>query len=452
MIDLKLDITGVKKFIAIESLNTFQSEIDSHYKTLLMHTGRGNDFLGWLNTPSKMPEALMRKIKIDAEAIREMAEILVVIGIGGSYLGARAVIEALGPNFPDLSRGIENKYPRVIFAGNNISEDYLAELLGILDKKEYALAVISKSGTTTEPAIAFRILRKHIEQKYGKETARKRIFAITDKSRGALKKLATDEGYTTYDIPDDVGGRYSVLTPVGLLPIAAAGFDIIKLVKGALQMEESFAATSSLDKNPAALYAVTRNALYRAGKPVEIMVNYLPTLNYFTEWWKQLYGESDGKQNRGIFPAGVTYTSDLHSMGQYIQEGLRVIFETVLMIDESKHELRIPMDNDDLDGLNFIAGKRLGDVNYIASQGTTLAHIDGGVPNIRITLPVLNENTLGQLIYFYEAACALSGYLLEVNPFDQPGVEAYKKNMFALLGKPGFEAESTILKGRLGLE
>ena len=452
MIDLKLDIEGVKKFVTPENLNAFQSEIDLHYHALLTRTGRGNDFLGWLNTPSTMPVALLTKIQNDAATIRGMAEIFVVIGIGGSYLGSRAVIEALGPNFPSLTDKDDQKYPRVIFAGNNISEDYLAELLTILDVKDYALAVISKSGTTTEPAIAFRILRTHIEQKYGKEASRKRIFAITDKSKGALKKLATDEGYTTYDIPDDVGGRYSVLTPVGLLPIAVAGFDIFKLIEGARQMEESFASTSSLENNPAALYAATRNALYRAGKPVEIMVNYLPNLNYLTEWWKQLYGESDGKQNRGIFPAGATFTSDLHSMGQYIQEGLRVIFETVLIIDKSKHELRIPLDKNDLDGLNYIAGKRLGEVNLIASQGTTLAHIDGGVPNIRVTLPVLNENTLGQLIYFYEAACALSGYLLEVNPFDQPGVEAYKKNMFALLGKPGFEAESEILRHRIGLE
>jgi glucose-6-phosphate isomerase len=452
MIDLKLDIEGVKNFVSPENINAFQSEIDMHHRSLLLRTGRGNDFLGWLDTPSLTEEGLLRKIRGDAEMIQGMAEIFVVIGIGGSYLGARAVTEALGPNFQGLTDGGDQKYPRVIFAGNNISEDYLAELLTILDKKDYALAVISKSGTTTEPAIAFRILRTHIEQKYGKESARKRIIAITDKSRGALKKLATDEGYTTYDIPDDVGGRYSALTPVGLMPIAVAGFDITQLIEGARKMEESFASTSSLENNPAALYAVTRNALYRSGKPVEIMVNYLPNLNYITEWWKQLFGESDGKQNRGIFPAGVTFTSDLHSMGQYIQEGLRVIFETVLLIDKSKHELRIPLDKDDLDGLNFIAGKRLGEVNLIASQGTTLAHIDGGVPNIKITLPVLNENTLGQLIYFFEAACALSGYLLEVNPFDQPGVEAYKKNMFALLGKPGFEAESAILRQRLGLE
>jgi glucose-6-phosphate isomerase len=452
MIDLKLDIEGVKNFITQESINAFQSEVDMHHRSLLLRTGRGSDFLGWIDTPSLTEETLLTKLKDDAERIRGIAEIFVVIGIGGSYLGSRAVIEALGPNFPGLNDGGEKKYPRVIFAGNNISEDYLAELLAILDSKDYALAVISKSGTTTEPAIAFRILRTHIEQKYGKENAQKRIIAITDKSRGALKKLAADEGYTTYDIPDDVGGRYSVLTPVGLLPIAVAGFDITELIKGAQQMEEAFASTSSLENNPAALYAVTRNALYRSGKPVEIMVNYLPNLNYITEWWKQLYGESDGKQNRGILPAGVTFTSDLHSMGQYIQEGLRVIFETVLLIDKTKNELRIPPDKNDLDGLNFIAGKRLGEVNLIASQGTTLAHIDGGVPNIKITLPVLNENTLGQLIYFYEAACALSGYLLEVNPFDQPGVEAYKNNMFALLGKPGFEAESAILRHRLGFK
>ena len=327
----------------------------------------------------------------------------------------------------------------IVYAGQNIGEDYLAERLEILDQKDYALTIISKSGTTTEPAIAFRILKNHIEKKYGKKEAASRIVAITDKSRGALKKLATDEGYPTYVVPDDVGGRYSVLTPVGLLPIAVAGFDIRKLIQGAKDMQQLNLQTSSMEKNPIALYAATRNALYKKGKLVEILVNYQPNLYYFTEWWKQLYGESEGKEGKGIFPAGVNFTSDLHSMGQYIQEGQRILFETVLSVEKPNKKIAIPAVENDLDGLNYIAGKRLHEVNHMAELGTTLAHVEGGVPNIEIKIPEISEYYLGQLIYFFEMACAISGYLIKVNPFDQPGVEAYKTNMFALLGKAGFE-------------
>jgi len=337
----------------------------------------------------------------------------------------------------------------VLYAGQNLSQDYLSDLLDILNKRDYALTVISKSGTTTEPAVTFRILRKHLEDKYGKDGARRRIIAITDKSQGALKQLSDNEGYKTYVVPDDIGGRYSVLTPVGLLPIAVAGFDIRMLVKGAVDMQKKLAQSSSISENPAALYAAARNALYQKGKVVEIMVNYQPNLYYFTEWWKQLYGESEGKEGKGIFPAGVVNTTDLHSMGQYIQEGKRNIFETVLSVGKPQKELKIPVENENLDKLNFIAGQEIHFVNQMAEIGTTLAHVDGQVPNFRISIPEVSEYYLGQLIYFYEFACALSGYVLGINPFDQPGVEAYKKNMFALLGKPGFEKETEEIRKRI---
>jgi len=343
----------------------------------------------------------------------------------------------------------DRSHPVVLFAGNNISEDYLSELLEILDKKEYAMTVISKSGTTTEPAIAFRILKNHIEKKYGKAEAVKRIIAVTDKARGALKQLATDEGYKTYDIPDDIGGRFSVLTPVGLLPIAVAGFDIAKLVEGAKNMQKETTENKSIKNNPALLYAITRNILYKKNKTIEILANYQPSLMYLMEWWKQLYGESEGKENKGIIPVAVNFTADLHSMGQYIQEGLRNIFETVISVEQSKKKLTIPVDAENLDQLNFLSGKRLQEVNKMAEIGTMLAHIDGGVPNINISIPILNEESIGELIYFFEIACGISGYILQVNPFDQPGVEAYKKNMFALLGKPGFEKQTEEIKKRL---
>lgn len=447
MINLKINIDKTLDFIKFDEVQAFQPQLDNHLKSLINKTGKGNDFLGWVTLPTDTDKTLVEKINASAKKIREKAEVFVVIGIGGSYLGARAVIEALNHSFRNLLN--EKKNPVIVYAGQNISEDYLAELLELLDKRDYAMAVISKSGTTTEPAIAFRILKNHIEKKYGKANAKERIIAITDKSRGALKKLATQEGYETYDIPDDVGGRYSVLTPVGLLPIAVAGFDISKLLQGAVEMQHHCLSYASIKTNPAALYAAVRNALYIKGKTNEILANYVPTLQYVTEWWKQLYGESEGKENKGIFPSGVNYTTDLHSMGQYVQEGLRNIFETVLSVEKTKHELKIPVDPENLDGLNFLAGKRFQDVNKMAELGTMLAHIDGNVPNIRISISEINEENIGQLLYFFEIGCALSGYLLDVNPFDQPGVEAYKINMFALLDKPGFEKQSEEIKKRL---
>ena len=442
--NIKVNIQHSLNFITHEELHALQHDIDRHYYSILNKTGKGNDFLGWVELPSEIDEGLIHSIEQIADKIRKKAEIFVVIGIGGSYLGARAVIEALSHNFQFLKK--DNKNPLIIYAGQNIGEDYLAELLEILDHKDYAMTVISKSGTTTEPAIAFRVLKNHIEKKYGKKEAGERIIAITDKAKGALKKLATEEGYQTFVVPDDVGGRYSVLTPVGLLPIAVAGFDIRKLIKGARDMQEVNLQTSSIEKNPMTLYAAARNVLYKKGKLVEILVNYQPNLYYLTEWWKQLYGESEGKEGKGIFPAGVNFTSDLHSMGQYIQEGQRILFETVLSVENPNKTLSVPTDKNDLDGLNYIAGKKLHEVNYMADMGTTLAHVEGNVPNIRIQIPQVSEYYIGQLIYFFEMACAISGYILHVNPFDQPGVEAYKKNMFALLGKAGFEKETEKLR------
>jgi glucose-6-phosphate isomerase len=441
---INVSIQHALNFITQEEIHSFQHDIDRHYYSIMNKTGKGNEFLGWVELPSELDELLIHTIEQIAEKIRKKAEIFVVIGIGGSYLGARAVIEALSHNFQHLKK--DNKNPLIVYAGQNIGEDYLAELLEILDHKDYALTVISKSGTTTEPAVAFRILKNHLEKKYGKKETSERIIAITDKVKGALKKLASDEGYQTFDVPDDIGGRYSVLTPVGLLPIAVAGFDIRKLIRGAKAMQEINLQTSSINKNPITLYAATRNALYKKGKLVEILVNYQPNLYYFTEWWKQLYGESEGKEGKGIFPAGVNFTSDLHSMGQYIQEGQRILFETVLSVEKPNKTLAVPLDKNDPDGLNYIAGKKLHEVNYMAELGTTLAHAEGGVPNIRIQIPQINEQYIGQLIYFFEMACAISGYILNVNPFDQPGVEAYKNNMFALLGKAGFEKETERLR------
>ncbi len=447
MTQLQIDISKLKSFSNEAAWTAMQEEMHQSHSLLTDRTGKGNDFLGWVDLPVQIETEFLRRIQSDAEKIREMAEIFVVIGIGGSYLGSKAVIEALGNPFETAKRG--SGYPHVVFAGENLSEDYHARLLELLDKKEYAVAVISKSGTTTEPAIAFRLIRQHIEAKYGKEEARKRIFAITDSSRGALKKLADAEGYESYVIPDDVGGRYSVLTPVGLLPIAVAGFDVCALVDGAVKMREVALKSSAMDENPCVVYAAARNILLQSGKFVEILVAFEPNLLYVIEWWKQLYGESEGKEHKGIFPAGVTFTSDLHSMGQYIQEGKRILFETVISVGEPVSRLVVPDDPENLDGLNFLSGMRLSDVNRQAELGTMLAHVDGGVPNIRLAIPAINEYYLGQLIYFFEFACALSGYALGVNPFDQPGVEAYKKNMFALLGKPGFEKETTEIRKKL---
>jgi glucose-6-phosphate isomerase len=446
---LKINIKRISDTVTEKEIQAFEPEIKLHLDALYNKTGKGSDFLGWVSLPCDITSELISRINADAENIGRIAEILVVIGIGGSYLGARAVIDALSNNFSSLLTKSERKAPFIIYAGNSISEDYHAELLGLLDKKDYAVAVISKSGTTTEPAIAFRILKQHIEKKYGKAGAKERIIAITDKSKGALKQLAGKEGYSSYVIPDDVGGRYSVLTPVGLLPIAVAGFDVAKIVKGAKKMMEQTAPSVPHKENPAAIYAASRNALLRKGKNIEVLASYTPNLNYFIEWWKQLYGESEGKEGKGIFPAGVGYTADLHSMGQYLQEGRRNLFETVISINKPKKELLIPSDSENADGLNFIAEKKISEVNRMAELGTMIAHLDGDVPNILIQLDELNEENIGQLIYFFEMACALSGYLLGVNPFDQPGVEAYKKNMFALLGKPGFEKDTEAILKRL---
>ncbi len=447
MIDLKFDYSNALDVISQKDVLDFQDELKEHYTSIKNKTGKGNDFLGWVDLPSEIDNLLIDRIEKAAARIRNNSKVFIVVGIGGSYLGARAVIEALSNSFSQLEKDTGN--PVILYAGQNISEDYMVELLKVLDDNDYSLTIISKSGTTTEPAIAFRILKNHLEKKYGNNEAKSRIIAITDKQHGALKQLADEEGYETFVVPDDVGGRYSVLTPVGLLPVAVAGFNIRKLLDGAIKMKSHIELSKGINNNPAWTYAAVRNALYNAGKIIEITVNYEPKLYYMTEWWKQLYGESEGKDNKGIFPAGVGFTTDLHSMGQYIQDGLRNVFETVISVDKPSHELKIPSDNSNLDGLNYIASKPLHEVNHMAETGTTLAHIDGGVPNLRISIPEISENTLGQLIYFYEIGCALSGYILGVNPFDQPGVEAYKINMFALLGKPGFEKETAAIYSRL---
>jgi len=407
--------------------------------TLEKGDGAGNDFLGWLHLPSEITAAQLDDINATARQLRQQCEYVVVIGIGGSYLGAKAVIEALSDNFAAYKQGDGTK---VVFAGNNIGEDYLYDLMRLLEGKRFGIVVISKSGTTTEPAIAFRLLKAMLEKQVGKAEAAKLIVAITDAKRGALRSLATQKGYKTYVIADNVGGRFSVLTPVGLLPVAIAGFDINALVAGAVEMEKAPADMMTT-------YAATRNALYQAGKKVEILVNFNPSLHFLAEWWKQLYGESEGKDGKGIFPASVDFTTDLHSMGQWIQEGERTIFETVITVEKQRNEVVIPTDDADLDGLNYIAGKRVDEVNKMAELGTRLAHVDGGVPCMLITMPALNERYLGQLIYFFEKACGMSGYMLGVNPFNQPGVEAYKRNMFALLNKPGYEEQSAALAKRL---
>ncbi|MFI3279132.1 MAG: glucose-6-phosphate isomerase [Rikenellaceae bacterium] len=410
-------------------------------------TGAGNDFLGWVNLPTSITEEQISEITAQAAKLKGVAEVIVCIGIGGSYLGARAVLEAMSDSFTLLHK--TRTEPIVLFAGQNISEDYTCELLAALKEYSIGAVVVSKSGTTTEPAIAFRIIKAEIEARYGKEGAAERIIAVTDKSRGALKTLATNEGYPTFVIPDDVGGRFSVLTPVGLIPLAAGGINIAELVRGAQDMEKATGSSVPFDENPAAIYAATRSALYNEGKKIEILASYEPKLLYFAEWWKQLYGESEGKETKGLFPASVTLTADLHSMGQYIQEGERTLFETVISVEKPKQSMIIAEDGDNLDGLNFLAGKSLTEVNHMAELGVTLAHVDGGVPNVRMVIPEINEYYIGQLIYLFERACGISGYLLGVNPFDQPGVEAYKANMFALLEKPGFEAQTAAIKARL---
>ena len=430
MEQIQVDNKGVLGSISLADIAALDAAGKDSLKKLIDGTGAGNDFLGWVRLAQETPASLLDDINATAAGMRELCDVVVAIGIGGSYLGAKAVIEALGNSFA----AYRNEGVQVLFAGQNIGEDYLAELQDYLAGKRFGIIVISKSGTTTEPAIAFRLLKEQLEREVGRDEARKRIVAITDEKRGALRTLANSEGYKTYIIPDNVGGRFSVLTPVGLLPIAVAGFDINALVDGATKMGE---ATINGTDTSALTYATTRNALYRAGKKIEILVNYSPKLHFFGEWWKQLYGESEGKDHKGIFPAAVDNTTDLHSMGQWIQEGERIIFETVISVEKTEHELRIPSDESNLDGLNYIAGKRVDEVNKMAELGTRIAHIDGEVPNIRISIPAITPFTLGQLIYFFEAACGISGHILGVNPFNQPGVEAYKKNMFALLEKIG---------------
>ncbi len=446
MKNISLNIDKVTDFVSKEDILALQPQVEVAQKALEEGTLPGNDFLGWLHLPSSIGKELLDELKATAQVLRQHCEVVVVAGIGGSYLGARAVIEALSNNFASL---LPSNGPRVIFAGHNISEDYLFELTEYLKGKKFGVINISKSGTTTETALAFRLLKKQCEEQWGKEMASKVIVAITDAVKGAARITANKEGYKSFIIPDNVGGRFSVLTPVGLLPIAVAGFDIEALVQGAVQMEHDCSPAVPFEENIAAMYAATRNALYNNGKKIEILVNYQPKLHFTSEWWKQLYGESEGKDHKGIFPASVDFTTDLHSMGQWIQDGERTIFETVLSIEKPNSSLTVPADEENLDGLNFLAGKHVDEVNKMAELGTQLAHVDGGVPNMRITIPQLNEYYIGQLIYFFEIACGISGYVLNVNPFNQPGVEAYKKNMFALLDKPGYEEESKAIRARL---
>ena len=447
MENIKLNIDKVTSFISKEDILAMEPQIKKAQQALEEGTLPGNDFLGWLHLPSSITKEFIEEIKACAETLRNNCDVVVVAGIGGSYLGARAVIEALSNNFAAMMNDSSN--PRVIFAGHNISEDYLSELTTFLADKKFGVINISKSGTTTETALAFRLLKKQCEDQRGKETASKVIVAITDAVKGAARITADKEGYKSFIIPDNVGGRFSVLTPVGLLPIAVAGFDIEALVQGAQDMEKNCAPSVPFEENIAAMYAATRNALYASGKKIEILVNYQPKLHFTSEWWKQLYGESEGKENKGIFPASVDFTTDLHSMGQWIQEGERTIFETVLSIEKPNSSLIVPADEENLDGHNVLAGKHVDEVNKMAELGTQLAHVDGGVPNIRISIPKLDAYYIGQLIYFFEIGCGISGYVLGVNPFNQPGVEAYKKNMFALLDKPGYEEESKAIRARL---
>lgn len=432
-------------------MKTLEPQVKAAQLALENGTCPGNDFLGWLHLPTSITPEFLDEIQAVANTLRQKCEAVVVAGIGGSYLGARAVIEAMGNSFAWLMN--DGKNPTILFAGNNIGEDYLAELTEYLKGKKFGVINISKSGTTTETALTFRLLKKQCEAQMGKEEAKNVIVAVTDAKKGAARTCADKEGYKSFVIPDNVGGRFSVLTPVGLLPIACAGYDIKQLVAGAQDMEKATGTEVPYEQNIAAQYAAVRNALYQeAGKKIEIMVNYQPKLHYISEWWKQLYGESEGKDGKGIFPASCDFTTDLHSMGQWIQQGERTIYETVISVEQPNHQMLFPNDEENLDGLNFLAGKRVDEVNKMAELGTRLAHVDGGVPNIRVSVPVLNEYYIGQLIYFFEIACGISGNVLGVNPFNQPGVEAYKKNMFALLNKPGYEAESKAIQERLAKE
>ena len=448
MKSISLNITKAASFLAEGAVKAYEPKVKAAQEALENGTCEGNDFLGWLHLPSSITPEFLNEIQAVANTLREKCEVVVVAGIGGSYLGARAVIEGLGNSFAWLVN--DKKNPTILFAGNNIGEDYLFELTSFLKNKKFGVINISKSGTTTETALAFRLLKKQCEEQRGKEEAKDVIVAVTDAKKGAARTCADKEGYKSFIIPDNVGGRFSVLTPVGLLPIAVAGFDIKQLVAGAADMEKACGKDVAFEENPAAIYAATRQALYtQAGKKIEIVCNFQPKLHYFAEWWKQLYGESEGKDQKGIFPAACDFTTDLHSMGQWIQQGERSIFETVISVETPNEKLLFPHDDENLDGLNFLEGKRVDEVNKMAELGTRLAHVDGGVPNILVNVPELNAYYLGQLIYFFEKACGISGLLEEVNPFNQPGVEAYKKNMFALLNKPGYEAESKAIQERL---
>lgn len=446
--NVSLDLSKVAPYLQETEIDYMADMVKTAHDKLHNGTGAGSDFLGWVDLPVNYDKEEFARIKKSAEKIKSDSDILIVIGIGGSYLGARAAIEMLTSNFHNALDNDKRKTPKIFYVGNNISSTYMADLLEAIDGKDISLNIISKSGTTTEPAIAFRILREYVEKKYGVEEARKRIYATTDKAKGALKTLADSEGYETFVVPDDVGGRFSVLTAVGLLPIAAAGIDIDEMMKGAADAREAY-SNPSLKENDAYKYAAVRNVLYNKGKTIELLVNYEPNLHYFNEWWKQLYGESEGKDNKGLFPAAVDFTTDLHSMGQYVQEGRRILFETVIRVEKARHEIEIQNESSDLDGLNFLAGKTMDFVNKQACQGTLLAHNDGGVPNLVVNVPELTPYYFGYMVYFFEKACGISGYLLGVNPFNQPGVEAYKKNMFALLGKPGYEDMKAELEKRL---
>ena len=451
MKSISLNITKAASFLSEGAVKAYEPKVKAAQEALENGTCEGNDFLGWLHLPSSITPEFLNEIQAVANTLRKKCEVVVVAGIGGSYLGARAVIEGLGNSFAWLVN--DKKNPTILFAGNNIGEDYLFELTSFLKDKKFGVINISKSGTTTETALAFRLLKKQCEDQRGKEEAKDVIVAVTDAKKGAARTCADKEGYKSFIIPDNVGGRFSVLTPVGLLPIAVAGFDVKQLVAGAAEMEKACGKDVAFEENPAAIYAATRQALYtQAGKKIEIVCNFQPKLHYFAEWWKQLYGESEGKDQKGIFPAACDFTTDLHSMGQWIQEGERSIFETVISVETPNEKLLFPHDDENLDGLNFLEGKRVDEVNKMAELGTRLAHVDGGVPNILVNVPELNAYYLGQLIYFFEKACGISGLLEEVNPFNQPGVEAYKKNMFALLNKPGYEAESKAIQERLANE
>ncbi len=448
MTHIRFDYSAGLSFFGEHEVKYLQDAVKVAHHSLHEGTGAGNDFLGWIDLPAEYDKEEFTRIQKAAEKIKNDTDILLVVGIGGSYLGARAAIEMLQHSFYNALTKEQRKTPQIIFVGNNISSTYMTDLMDLLENKDFSINVISKSGTTTEPALAFRIFRKKLEEKYGKEEARTRIYATTDKARGALKSVADEEGYETFVIPDDVGGRFSVLTAVGLLPIAVSGADIEEMMKGAQAAREDF-SSSELSENAAYQYAAVRNVLYNKGKTIEMLINYEPGLQYFSEWWKQLFGESEGKDQKGIFPSSANFSTDLHSLGQYVQEGRRDLFETIIKVANPRHNITIEAEANDGDGLNYLAGKTVDFVNSKAYEGTLLAHTDGGVPNLIVEIPAMDAYTFGYLVYFFEKACAMSGYLLGVNPFDQPGVEAYKANMFALLGKPGFEEKKAELEKRL---